>query len=200
MRELMGPLPRRGAWAWPLGIAALAHLFVTSLWVSSSRAGWPLATGDAVSWLSSGRPSTTQAAFVLLIIVLLGPVTEELIFRGVLFRKWRCTLGAWPSFWLSSALFGCIHTSHMLISGVQGAVLALVYVRAGTLWAPFLAHAAQNALAILLGAAPARYIESTPALIAVLVLSTAALGEVARRSWSALGEPPSLRGPPGIVP
>jgi hypothetical protein len=65
----------------------------------------------------------------------------------------------------------------------------LLYARAGTLWAPFAAHALQNGLALVFGAAPASYIGGTPALVALLALSAVAMITFARRFWPALSGP-----------
>jgi membrane protease YdiL (CAAX protease family) len=88
----------------------------------------------------------------------LAPVTEEWLFRGMLFRRLH---HAAPSFWayaLSAALFAAIHFNP---SGLPtyvwlGLVFAHAYRRSGRLWCASLVHFANNAatLAFLLTAPP----------------------------------------------
>jgi membrane protease YdiL (CAAX protease family) len=187
--ELAGPLAGASAWPWVVGLVSIQHVFVGSLLQLSSVTGWSLVRGDEASWLESEGLSLADAAYYLLVAVVLGPAAEELIFRGVLFRHWRARLGARTALLLSSALFGGLHFNHILISCIQGALLALLYARAGTLWAPMLAHSAQNALALALGAAPATGVQHELALTVLVALSALALVALARSLWPALSAP-----------
>jgi membrane protease YdiL (CAAX protease family) len=191
LRELAGPLPGASTWPWLVGLVSLHHVFVGSLLQLSSVTGWPLVRGDEASWLASGGLSLADAAYYLVVAVVLGPAAEELIFRGVLFRHWRGRLGARMALLLSSVLFGALHVNHILVSCIQGALFALLYARAGTLWAPLLAHSAQNALALALGAAPATSVRHELALTLLVVLSGLGLAALARSLWPALSAPHS---------
>ncbi|RWM05021.1 MAG: CPBP family intramembrane metalloprotease [Mesorhizobium sp.] len=46
--------------------------------------------------------------------------SEELMFRGVLYRALRSRLNLWPAVWLSALLFGFIHWANVLESGYFG--------------------------------------------------------------------------------
>lgn len=83
-------------------------------------------------------------------LVLIGPVAEELFFRGYMYRFVRQELGVASSIVLTSVLFAAIHTN---LSGVPvymaiGALLAYVYQRTGTLLAPIVAHVLLNAVVL----------------------------------------------------
>src|SRR3546814_10157648 len=99
-------------------------------------------------------------ALLLLVVALLAPAYEELLFRRVLFgRLWaagRPLLGIV----LSSAAFACMHElpgtgGNGLLAGallwtcyaMMGALFAWVYRRTGTLWAAIGAHAVNNLIA-----------------------------------------------------
>lgn len=94
-------------------------------------------------------------------VVVLAPVAEELAFRRLLFGRFLRAGRPWLGLVLTSALFACLHEVPGLSEGPWwatcllwiayfngGAVLAGLYWRTGSLWAPILAHMAGNALAL----------------------------------------------------
>lgn len=97
---------------------------------------------DGFSW--------TIVVGMILIGGLLAPLAEEIIFRGLLYgwlrRFWRIL----PAALLSAAIFGLIHGVIPVIAAafVVGLVLAYVYERSGSLWAPAIVHATQNCVAM----------------------------------------------------
>jgi len=84
-----------------------------------------------------------------ILIVGVGPLAEEVFFRGFvlpgLANRWGTTMGAI----LSAALFAVAHGDIALFVPTFAAGLALgwLYLRTGSLFSPFLAHAGQNAIA-----------------------------------------------------
>jgi membrane protease YdiL (CAAX protease family) len=82
-------------------------------------------------------------------IVFWGPFTEELFFRGFVFAGLVGRWGAVAAGVVSALLFGVAHgaVGVMLPAFFTGLLLAALYYRTRSLWACFLAHAAQNALA-----------------------------------------------------
>lgn len=86
-----------------------------------------------------------------------APASEELFFRGVLFRSMRDRHGFWPGALTSSLAFGLIHYVPapaldvlllMIVMVFTGLGLSLVYERRGSLWAPIAAHATFNAIGL----------------------------------------------------
>lgn len=83
--------------------------------------------------------------------VILAPVLEEIMFRGILFPSLRARMGMWPAAILSSFIFGAIHlysppaTVAITLGGIASCV---AYERTRSLWPCILAHAANNALAM----------------------------------------------------
>jgi uncharacterized protein len=90
--------------------------------------------------------------------VLLIPVAEELIFRGVLYPPLKRSVGRRWAIWVSAVVFGVAHFNLMTLLPLTllGAVLAWLYERTGNLLAPIVAHSAFN-LANLALMAMARY-------------------------------------------
>lgn len=100
--------------------------------------------------------------FMILGVVLLVPTTEEVIFRGLLFRGIydRCPLAAWI---LSIGLFSAVHILgyigsysplNLLLAFLQylpaGWVLALSYKKTDTILTPVFIHTLVNLIGILL--------------------------------------------------
>ena len=96
----------------------------------------------------------------LLIVVLLAPFVEEVLFRGLVFGNLKGKSRP-VAYVVSCALFALLHVWQfavvyqdvtyfllMLQYLVPGAVLAWVYDRSGTLWTSIALHALANALSI----------------------------------------------------
>jgi len=83
--------------------------------------------------------------------VLVAPVTEELVFRGMLYPGLRTKLGPWLAALASAALFGLVHDSlsAFLPLFALALVLARLYERTGSLLACIVVHALNNATSLL---------------------------------------------------
>ena len=86
--------------------------------------------------------------WVLLIVELavLGPIFEEILFRGLLFGGLRGSLGAWGAALVSAAVFGLTHIdpqgTFVLVG--MGLCFAFVYHKSGNLWSSIIAHGLWN--------------------------------------------------------
>ena len=99
------------------------------------------ARSEPIPWLGN--------LLAFLAIVVAAPVSEEWLFRGLLFNRWSRKWSVRTGVILSSALFAVLHTD-LIGAFVFGVVMCGLYARTGSLWAPTLVHAANNALAWLL--------------------------------------------------
>ncbi len=103
---------------------------------------------DALAASAWGRWGVLQLAAGA---VLVAPLVEELLFRGVIlqtvYRYWHLR---WPAILASAVPFGLIHgqPQDMLPLIVMGVVLGYVRVRGGALWPCILAHMLFNARTI----------------------------------------------------
>ena len=79
-----------------------------------------------------------------------APVVEELIFRGLVYKRLRNMTNVKISVFLSALAFGIYHGN--LIQGVYafliGLLLAYVYEKYQSLWAPIILHAVANTSAV----------------------------------------------------
>ena len=95
-------------------------------------------------------PGGFAALCVFAIVV--APMTEEILFRGVLYATLRRYLGPLHAICLSAAAFAVLHfhVPAMVPLFVVGFVVAYLYERTGSLVASIAAHAANNLHAMLI--------------------------------------------------
>lgn len=80
------------------------------------------------------------------------PIAEELIFRGVLFKRLKAATKLTWAIIISSMLFGIMHGNlvQFVYATILGAVMCFVYIRCKNILAPILLHMAANTASVLL--------------------------------------------------
>lgn len=120
-------------------------------------AGWQLVTGEPdrishpLGWVDPQRGwtftlSPTGLVKMVLLSWLVGPVVEELVFRGLLYRTWERQRGWFASMLLTSACFGLAHPSNVVATFLGSIVYISVLRRTGSLRASILMHIVFNIL------------------------------------------------------
>lgn len=107
---------------------------------------------DYISFLLSIKPKDPASfALTALGVALVGPFTEELLFRGFVQRVLARNMSAALAVALSAALFGISHFNIMILPGVTalGALYGYLYYATRRLWCPVLAHALFNLSSLL---------------------------------------------------
>ena len=102
-------------------------------------------------------PTFAFLASFVLTGVLLAPLLEELVFRGVLFAWLRPRLGFWPAATIAAVLHAVVHSDAGAVAPLTAIFVALawLYERSGTLWAPVIAHGGHNLISMSLSVATA---------------------------------------------
>ena len=138
---ILGPLLALAASA-ALDLGAV-HLYE---WVTGEKLDLEI---DQFVRNATASPQITAAT--VLVAGLIGPIVEELIFRGLFLGWLQRLMPFWLAALISSALFGLAHVqgAHAILAGLLGLVFAYLYRRAGSLWAPIAAHIANNVLAVV---------------------------------------------------
>ena len=140
--------PRKRTVLLMFGVLA-ASLIATSIY--SSIVEWldldQFATPDVDSDIFFDGPAvllTFQA------VAFITPISEELFFRGFIFRGLLPKMGPWGAIAASALVFSAFHLSlgGLVPIFITGFLLAWLYWRTGSLWAAIGAHAGQNALAL----------------------------------------------------
>jgi len=91
-----------------------------------------------------------------LLVVTVGPLVEELLFRGVLFSAALRYASPGVAMFITAALFACVHLPDLGFLWyalpnllVLGMVLAWLRLASGSVWPAVLAHAVNNVLAVV---------------------------------------------------
>ena len=109
----------------------------------------PPPPGFDLSWLYLEAWSRPLATVFLLLIV--APVTEELLFRGLILRGLLSRYGAVTAVLISALLFALFHVNPWQMPGafLIGGILGWWYVQTGTVTPCLLGHAAYNAIPLI---------------------------------------------------
>jgi membrane protease YdiL (CAAX protease family) len=117
------------------GVAFLVSLFLLRLGINPSK------------FIKTDLPSShTEILILLLVVGMVGPIAEEIFFRGILFgffRRW----GFWIAFVLSVTLFTIAHPGFPKLSFSQiigGMVFAMAYEVEKNLMVPIIVHVLGN--------------------------------------------------------
>ena len=88
--------------------------------------------------------------YVMFVIVLAGPILEEIIFRKIIFGAIAQKTNFWIGALISSLLFAFAHfDGHLIIYTSIGLVLCYLYSKTKRLIVSITAHAAMNALVVI---------------------------------------------------
>jgi len=131
-------------------LASVAALLPTSYLAGLSSAIHP-PTAEWLAFYNEHLPDTApRVAVAVAAVVVCGPVAEELVFRGLVYRIGRRHWGVLPSALISALIFGLAHGEPWYFFGLVGLGLlyAHIYERTGSLTACILAHAAHNGMSL----------------------------------------------------
>ena len=132
------------------GIQYLEYYFVNLIFPEFVQSSIN-ALKEGSNYSSSGLTSQIiQYLLLMIVLVVVAPITEEFIFRGVLMHRWAVKWGAFWSVILSSLLFGAVHLDAFWFSRAVGSIfIALFYIQTKNLLVPIILHALNNGLAFV---------------------------------------------------
>lgn len=156
-------LTQAGKTLWPFVLAVIAGFLAHQVWEFASQ--WLLGVfAPSFSNVNDGAIARMVSAHPILMgvgTVVLVPLAEECMFRGLLFGKLRTTSRA-AGYWVSVLAFCAVHVMGyigvyepwvLLVCFAQyipaGLILARAYEYSGSIFAPIVIHAAVNAVSIL---------------------------------------------------
>ena len=156
------------------------------------------------AWLTAYNadmaPIASAGLLTALSIVVMGPLAEELVFRGIIQTRLLRAMPVWAAVVLQAVLFGVTHGTpvQMAYAFLMGLVFGLLRSRTGSILPGFAAHAAFNAmndpLGLFGGAAESWY------ALAVMAAVSAAGCVLCRRGLAALAASPAReQGGPSTV-
>jgi membrane protease YdiL (CAAX protease family) len=133
----------KGAWPW------------ISLYIAWYAADWAIfalyPAEEGPEWLNQLQRLPLLEELVLLVVT--GPVFEELLFRGAMFSALLRRWGIWVAAVVPSILCGLLHIGYepWFVASIAGSgvVLAIIRWKSGSLYVPLCLHAAGNLLVAL---------------------------------------------------
>ena len=139
---LVGRMPSNYSW-WLLILMAVAMLF----YATGSIAVIIYAVARVFPDIGNELLTETLAesrVHLFITTVVLAPVLEETIFRGLLFSRLTVKWGLITGIIVSSFAFGSLHFINIIGASVMGVVLCVLYLRTHTLLVPIALHALYN--------------------------------------------------------
>lgn len=90
----------------------------------------------------SGQP----VGLMILVVGIIGPICEELMFRGIVFHRLKDWVKPQAAIVISALLFAIYHGNvvQFFYATCMGVMLAIIYDKTGTLWISIVAHIAAN--------------------------------------------------------
>jgi membrane protease YdiL (CAAX protease family) len=88
--------------------------------------------------------------FLVIFVAIVGPVFEEIFFRGFAYQALRRRWGRWPSVLATALLFSLLHASFSVFLPILGlgVLLACVFEASGSLVPSIVVHICQNSVAV----------------------------------------------------
>ncbi len=123
-------------------------VFLPLSYLHPEYVAWWLLDEFPVIWWRSDTGAVSASVINVVLTVLVAPVVEEVVFRGLLLNRWWWHYGMWRGVVYSSLLFAILHAD-FLGAFVFGLVLSLVYVKTKSLIGPIIVHMANNGLIVL---------------------------------------------------
>ncbi len=139
----------------PLVLAAAALMSICSVMPTSLLAEFSMRL-HAIDpeWMAlylEHLPTTTMEIILAgITVVVVAPLAEEIIFRGLLQRVTATLWGTLPAALISALVFGIVHGEPWFLFGLIGVglVLAFIFAATGSVTACWVAHAVHNAISL----------------------------------------------------
>ena len=115
----------------------------------------------------------------ILCLGIIYPIMEELLFRGLIFRRVRQNTSAFNAVISSALFFGIYHGNsvQMIYGALSGVMLAYLCEKSGSVKVPIMAHMAMNMTAVILTELDAfTWMFAVPVRMVIITIVCAALG------------------------
>jgi uncharacterized protein len=156
-RRIIGNLPSNYRWLPTVGLIVAILLFsigsfyLSFYFLSFAFPSFVESIFKEKLFLSASQTSAPLLynGLEFLTVVVVAPVTEEFLFRGILLHRWAAKWGIRPAIIISSLVFGFLHANFVGLS-MFGVVMALLYIKTRTLLVPIICHALNNGSVVIL--------------------------------------------------
>jgi len=132
------------------GLLLAARVFAWVYGITVQTLGWDPPARWNWSLTDVFGPDTLGLSLSVLIVVFVGPVIEEMVFRGVLLQALDARFGMWAAIAVSSALFATYHFNAWLLlpTFVLGASAGWLAATRESLWPAIVLHALYNVIPV----------------------------------------------------
>lgn len=201
LRSLLGPWPVPVSWPPLIGLWLTVFAFSIGAFQVSYTLLSFIGPQQVTSTLNQSIFLTAKETalptlyngLTLLILVVVAPILEEFLFRGMLLHRWGSCWGLPTAVIASSLLFGVLHLNVVGLT-LFGLVMAMLYLRTRSLRLVIIIHALNNAFAAILELiTTATTVEAKTSLetfraswwtgVLLLLLSTPILIRFFRQNW-----------------
>jgi membrane protease YdiL (CAAX protease family) len=148
-RDLPG-LRRPESW---MRAGALVVAGLVTIWVAGTLLGLALDAGKEQGLVPHGWDAGRAAPFVanFVVVAVVGPVVEEVTFRGLGFGLLSAVTGPWPSVIVSGLAFGLAHglVTALPVLALFGIILGWVRWKTGSIYPGMIVHGIFNGVALI---------------------------------------------------
>ncbi|WP_040306742.1 CPBP family intramembrane glutamic endopeptidase [Caloramator australicus] len=90
-------------------------------------------------------------ALIIIAVLLIGPIFEEIMFRGMIFNELKNNINIYLALALQSVIFGVYHMNLIqgLYAALLGLVLGILYYWERTIWVPIIIHISFNVAGVI---------------------------------------------------
>lgn len=137
------------------GVVALVtatRIFTLAYAVAAESAGWKMPVGPMSDLTMYFGRDGVGLALTIVMIVIVGPFFEEIVFRGVLAGYLQERVGAWPAVVASALVFATFHMNWWMFVPVaaMGVAAGWAALHSRSLWAAYALHMLYNAVPVFL--------------------------------------------------
>ena len=146
-RAFDGTVRPAAVFAWGVGSAVAAFFASTLIGGGLQLTGWEV---EEQPWIQALMADRSALLVLMPWLVLFGPVSEEVFFRGYVFRRLFSNIGPTAAYLVSALLFALIHWHPVgfPMYTIIGLIFCWAYRKTGNLWAPVCGHVVYNALVV----------------------------------------------------
>lgn len=151
--RLIGDAPSPHTMRLSVGIAITALLLsiaVLSLIYARFTGSTPLTDSRPEPAVGEAAYPNVVNALSIVVFVILGPVVEEVLFRGILLHRWAARWNPRAAMLYTSLLYAILHVE-IIGQFVFALLLAKLYIKSRSLHAPIFCHMVTNGFAVVSG-------------------------------------------------
>lgn len=136
---------------WKLGFSVRGFNPTILLWGFIMLLAIAVVIEPVMQLLPPSHAPTGRGIYMLIALLVVAPIFEELLCRGVILEAIRRKHGGWIACVVSSILFGVMHfePQSVLNAFMIGLLLGYLYIRTNSIFAPIIIHFINNVIAYL---------------------------------------------------